>query len=67
MILELATLMGGGENAAMEAVLKCRLCMIGAANDPGAGHPHGGGENAAALQVQTIHDNLLTIPCFVYS
>ncbi len=35
----------------MEAVLKCRLCMIGAANDPGAGHPHGGGENAAALQV----------------
>ncbi len=35
----------------MEAVLKCRLCMTGAANDPGAGHPHGGGENAAALQV----------------
>ncbi len=47
----------------MEAVLKCRLCMIGAANDPGAGHPHGGGENAAALQVQTIQANLWTIPC----
>jgi hypothetical protein len=35
----------------MEAVLKCRLCMIGAANDPGAGHPHGGGENAALEEV----------------
>ncbi len=41
--------------------------MTGAANDPGAGHPHGGGENAAALQVKTIHDNLWTMPCFVYS
>jgi hypothetical protein len=51
----------------MEAVLNCRLCMTGAANDPGAGHPHGGGENAATLQVQTIHDNLWTMPCFVYS
>ncbi len=52
----------------MEAVLKCRLCMSGEANDPGAGHPHGGGENAAALQVKKkIHDNLRTIPCFVKS
>jgi hypothetical protein len=41
----------------MEAVLKCPLCMTGAANDPGAGHPHGGGENAAALQVRGVFGN----------